>query len=377
MTMGRLENLRNMLRQVEANVDDIESSALESGTSTYSEATLDIGQVESMPGQAEIATESLDLLLKGQINDIDTDGQDVLEAIVMPYYRPVVDIIDNQIVTTQLSNKWLHLSTDNHKRAIESTLKSIGRIEIPWHKSLPYAGTGFVVGRSSDDRGILMTNRHVAEFFSIGIGVQDLKFRVEGPVSVDFLREYGRDGIFDSLTVEKVLMIHPYWDMALLQVTGLSAKREPLKLSVTEPTNIEDCEVITIGYPGYDPTGDLTYQNVQNRIFRGVYYTKRLQPGVLRTRKSIESYNRSVLAITHDCSTLAGNSGSAVLKLPKSPNESIEVIGLHFAGAYLRANYAVSTYDLAGDSRIVDTGIEFSERRSSSEDRYGVYWSDI
>ena len=38
----------------------------------------------------------------------------------------------------------------------------------------------------------------------------------------------------------------------------------------------------------------------------------------------------------HDASTLGGNSGSAVIDL-----ETGEAVGLHFAGSYLQANYAV------------------------------------
>ena len=44
-------------------------------------------------------------------------------------------------------------------------------------------------------------------------------------------------------------------------------------------------------------------------------------------------------AMTHDASTLGGNSGSAVIDV-----ESGEVIALHFVGADLRANYAVPMY---------------------------------
>src|SRR5262249_43415544 len=150
------------------------------------------------------------------------------------------------------------------------------------------------------------------------------------------------------------VMIHPYWDMALLKVRGLTAKRVPLALSIADPADMIDREVVIIGYPGYDPGGDDEFQRIQNRIFRGTYYVKRVQPGVLRMRKPTESYGRLVQAVTHDSSTLGGNSGSAVVMLPPSEQGSAEVIGLHFAGQYLVANYAVPTSELARDSRIVE-----------------------
>ena len=380
MENNKLEKLRKMLQQVGANPNDLTSTgSLENMTGLPGGARLDVGRVETAKQiELEFAAESLDSLLQGRIEDLDSDGQESLEAIVMPRYRPVIDIIDGQIETRQLTKTWRHLGTDEpRKRIIESTFSSIGRIDIPNHPTLPYAGTGFLVGKSSNGRGNLMTNRHVAEIFSAGIGVQNLKFFPGQTVAIDFLREHTRKDAYDSLTVEKVLMIHPYWDMALLQVVGLAEEREPLKLSVADPASLQEAEVCTVGYPGYDMTDDPYFQNLQNRIFRNVYYVKRFQPGRLKVREKIASYSREVLAITHDCSTLGGNSGSAVLKLPQSPDDSIEVIGLHFAGDYLHANYAVSTYDLASDSSVVDTGINFSGDLPPSNNQYEAYWSKI
>jgi V8-like Glu-specific endopeptidase len=239
---------------------------------------------------------------------------------------------------------------------------------VPDLPSLPYAGTGFVVGPD-----LMMTNRHVAQIFSDGIGTKRLNFQSGQSAAVDFYRE---NGLTESevLNVERVEMIHPYWDMALLRVKGLPAGRPPLALSVADPAGMTDREVVVVGYPGYDPTGDAEFQRIQDRVFRGTYYVKRLQPGVLRVRRPVESYDQLVEAVTHDASTLGGNSGSAVLVLPQSPQEPLQVVGLHFAGAYLEANYAVPTADLAQDSRIVDTGVNFVRRVEPRDDFYGPYW---
>jgi endonuclease G len=222
----------------------------------------------------------------------------------------------------------------------------------------------------------MMTNRHVAEIFAQGVGTNHLQFHSGQSAVVDFYRENGRTES-DALTVESVVMIHPYWDMALLRVRGLPARRLPLALSIVDPAGMTDREVVVVGYPGYDPTGDDEFQRVQNRIFRGTYYVKRLQPGLLRVRQPVESYKRKVQAATHDSSTLGGNSGSAVLVLPQSAEEPVEVIGLHFAGAYLVANYAVPTADLSQDSRIVDAGVNFIGRSEPRGDFYGPYWREV
>ena len=149
--------------------------------------------------------------------------------------------------------------------------------------------------------------------------------------------------------------------------------RKPLSLSTVDPAELTDRQVM-VGYPGYDPSGDDEFQHIQNRIFRGTYYVKRLQPGVLRVRRAIESFRLQVEPVTHDSSTLGGNSGSAVFLLPRLPDEPLALIGLHFAGAYLVANYAVSAYDLGQDGRVVDAGVQFVGRPEPRGDRYAAYW---
>jgi hypothetical protein len=55
----------------------------------------------------------------------------------------------------------------------------------------------------------------------------------------------------------------------------------------------------------------------------------------------------------------------------------VHVVGLHFAGEYLVANYAVPTFDLAQDSRIVDAGVNFVGRAEPRGDVYGPYWREV
>jgi endonuclease G len=147
-------------------------------------------------------------------------------------------------------------------------------------------------------------------------------------------------------------MIHPYWDMALLRVDGLAADRPALRLSVRAPEDLEGADVVVIGYPARDDRNDL---DVQDRIFQRTYFVKRFQPGKIRARAHLHSFESTVDAMTHDSSTLGGNSGSAVVDVATG-----EVVGLHFAGEYLDANYAVPTYDLARDGRVAALGLGFT-----------------
>jgi endonuclease G len=79
-----------------------------------------------------------------------------------------------------------------------------------------------------------------------------------------------------------------------------------------------------------------------------------MQPGQLRHRAKVRSFETVVNAMTHDSSTLGGNSGSVLIEV-----ETGQVVGLHFAGEYLKANYAVPTYELARDGRVVQAGLNF------------------
>jgi DNA/RNA endonuclease G (NUC1) len=285
---------------------------------------------------------------------------DALEAIVLPNERPVVDVVDGTFARPPVPFE--HLGDDSPKQLIERLIPSIGRIELPDHPSLPYGGTGFVVGD-----GLLMTNRHVAEIFALGLGWEELSFRPGQSAAIDFLRERGRA---ESLRFEivEVLLVHPFWDMALLKVAGLEAVPS-LRLSVAEPGDLREREVVVIGYPALDTRNDV---DLQNRIFGGIFNVKRLQPGRLRTLADIRSFGHVVQAVTHDSSTLGGNSGSAVIDV-----EDGLVLALHFAGRYLEANYAVPAHELALDRHVVEAGVAFDgEIVGTGVAPWDSYWLD-
>jgi endonuclease G, mitochondrial len=274
---------------------------------------------------------------------LDPDEQFALEAIIIPDKRPAVDIVKGDYEVAH--PLWKDFNTDPIKANIKKAIPSVGRVELPNDQLLPYAGTGFVVGPD-----VLMTNRHVAEIFSAGLGLRELKFLPGREAGIDFLREVG-NATPHVLGVREILMIHPYWDMALLRVDGLLSEHAPLTLSLTHPEDLAGQDVAVIGYPAFDPRNDT---QVQNSVFRGLYNVKRLQPGKIGQRRSIMSFGKTVSAATHDSSTLGGNSGSVVLWAKTGT-----VVGLHFSGVYLDANFAVPSSELARDGRVLDGGVKF------------------
>jgi len=288
------------------------------------------------PDHVGAAESGLQKLAEDRVHDITPSEMFGLEAIVLPRNRPVAFVRGNSY--DDLDGPWVSLNDDVVKRRIASLLPLIGRVEVPSSPILPYAGTGFVVGQ-----GLIATNRHVAQIFAQGLGLT-IRYRA-GDAAIDFKRQVDApdDERAAYLSVRAVEMIHPYWDMALLRVDGLPTDRM-LRLSVKSPEELLDRNVVVIGYPARDERNDVA---LQDRIFNRTYNVKRLQPGVVRARAKVQSFENTVNAVTHDASTLGGNSGSAVIEI-----DTGEVVALHFAGEYLKANYAVPMYELARDSRV-------------------------
>jgi endonuclease G len=314
--------------------------------------------LESIEGEkAELAEHAVELARQGK--DLPEREMMAMEAIILPGERPVIDI-QNGIFDAPIE-PFEHFDADPIRSNIQAAIPSIGRIEIPDSVRIPYAGTGFVVGD-----GLLMTNRHVAELFAVGLGRQGLSFRSGNDVKVDFVRE-NLDDDADYFDISEVIMIHPYWDMALLRVEGLSGNREPLTLSIESSENLFGCEVAVVGYPALDPRNNIA---LQNEIFGGRFNVKRMQPGRVNAKANLRSFGKMVETLTHDSSTLGGNSGSAVIDTTTG-----KIVALHFAGIYLEANYAVSAADMARDSRIVDSGVQFDGSVPSTAGPWIPYWS--
>lgn len=287
-----------------------------------------------------LAAEGVDRILQSGLPSPEQTA--ALEAIVLPKIRPVLDVIDCDFRTDH--PLWLKLNTDNAIRgALRAALPSIGRIELPGNADYPYGGTGFVVGE-----GLVMTNRHVAAIFASGLGTQ-VRFRPGYRAGIDFLRELDRP-TGPAFKVVRIVMLHPYWDMALLAVEGLPESAKPLRLA-SRGVDGAAVEVAAVGYPAFDTRNDA---DVQNDLFRREFGVKRLQPGTLDGVGDTESFGKTVSALRHNCSTLGGNSGSALVDFANG-----YVVALHFGGRYRQINYAVPISELAKDQRIVDAGVLF------------------
>ena len=205
--------------------------------------------------------------------------------------------------------------------------QAVGRIEVTGLPGYTFVGTGWLV-----DANTVVTNRHVAEAFAKRTrgGFTFKQGSGERPMTadIDFLEEAGRLAEREFPIVE-ILHIEedPGPDFALLRVqtrAGLHPLAAPIRLANSSPK--PEQQVAVIGYPARDSR--VPDAKLMESIFGKVYDKKRLAPGqITKAQKDL---------LFHDCSTLGGNSGSVVLDL-----ETGAAVGLHFAGRFLEANYAV------------------------------------
>jgi V8-like Glu-specific endopeptidase len=242
--------------------------------------------------------------------------------------RPVARIRDNHATTEFLgpdSQSWA-VVIQEAEHALNAAIPAVGRIELI-NSELPWAGTGWMIAD-----GIIVTNRHVAEVFARRDSASDrYVFRTglrEGRISsdIDFLEEEDRADR-DEHPVTAILWMSDEADVAFLSISQAAGKPAlPKPIELAEQVE-EDMTIAAIGYPARDPS--IRDQDLVRRIFGDVYEKKRLAPG------RVKSVDETLL--THDCSTLGGNSGSVLIDIKTG-----KAVGLH-RGGYLddSANLAV------------------------------------
>jgi endonuclease G len=253
------------------------------------------------------------------------------EAIVLREGRPTLLVRQGSFEPPQLA-QWRSRILP-YRAKIDRAIAAVGRVEVGF-SAQPYSGSAWMVAP-----GVAITNRHVAVQFAGRQGRDHVIRSNPGgqrfAPRVDFREEYLDNRPID-VAVARVLYIagdaddDP--DLALLEVTPRLGARLPDPIALFAGRPAPGSVVVTIGYPAADPRGSAADQA---RLFGGIYDVKRVAPGLV-----VERLNDG--CFTHDCTTLGGSSGSVVLDV-----ETGAAIGLHFAGEYLSANYAVSSSVIA------------------------------
>jgi endonuclease G len=252
-----------------------------------------------------------------------------LRNIVLRVGRPVLAVVGGaaHLAFTDEEGAVWRARLEAASGRLQRAARGVGRIEVSGVPGLTYAGTGWLVAPDT-----IVTNRHVARAFAERAGRAFTFKRGHGtaPIGarIDFLEEAGRPDELECRVVD-ILHIEPDNgpDFAVLRVetgSGLRAHATPIPLAASPARTGQ--QVAVIGYPARD--GRVADEKLMLSIFGDVYDKKRLAPGqVTGVRPEV---------VLHDCSTLGGNSGSVLLDL-----DTGHAVGLHFAGRFLEANYAV------------------------------------
>ncbi len=278
------------------------------------------------------------MLLSGNQEAVSADNLPLMEqeAIILLTGRPSLLIQNGQWEKPPLGV--IKQRLEQSKDALLQAIPKVGRIEITAPAGFsPFIGTGWMI-----DEGIMITNRHVAKFFAeqknSSFVFKNYAAGQPYQVQVGFLREQPvkidewQAKIKDILFIEEEGDIRP--DMALVRLDAGSGGHSlpgPIALDEINPTASPTSkpDVAVIGYPASDPSRNDYFE--MDRIFKGIYNVKRLSPGKIM---SVEPNGKRLM---HDCTTLGGSSGSAIINLVTG-----KVCGLHFGGTYLKENLSVS-----------------------------------
>jgi V8-like Glu-specific endopeptidase len=343
-------DLAEVEERLNADPEEVLASALHRPRGATDEARADLGappeDVEIALGQpVRTAVERTTEGAKRAIRKIKRDGVDAeldpeeivgTEAIVLLFGRPAILIQDGRFFPPPQAWKKLEPIRDS----IETTIKSVGRIEVKGHPAMDWIGTGWLIAAN-----VVITNRHVAKEFTRQDGRRWV-FEPGMRGRIDFHEEFG-GGAAAEFGLTEVIGVHDDLDLALFRVARRSAGNAlppPLELVPRTARPKKGQQVYVIGFPASDSRRN--DPDEMRRIFDNIYNVKRLQPG--------EVISVSGSEFKHDCSTLGGNSGSCVIDL-----ESHRVLGLHFSGRYREANRAVALWKLADDKLLKKARIRF------------------
>ena len=292
-------------------------------------------------------------LVAGHETALSIESRIVVESLIRLKGRPAFKINDGVISKAQAETTDWAGALFAAEQYLPALCSSVGRIDLDGE----HVGTGFIAGP-----GLVVTNRHVAEAIADVVAGADgtARWFLRDDVTINFddrgrgnekrykVREIAAAGA--SKIGEHVDFAH--LDMAILDVETMNAAGKLLPKPIGLIKNPEEAklsqDIAVIGYPARpdlaaldDPSGNETAETIGRRlamIFGLDYGRKYFSPGVVDQPAGTVKGDGRDWIITHDATTLAGSSGSGVTRF----SDDLPILGLHFAGRVMTANYAHS-----------------------------------
>ncbi|MER8484293.1 S8 family serine peptidase [Mesorhizobium sp. M1322] len=311
----------------------------------------------------------VDAWAKGKTIDAGSVGavRATAEAIVRLTDRPALRVVAGMVDPRDPQLEFWAGDLGPPRKVLKPLIDAVGRIDIDEAGGHSHVGTGTVIAK-----GLVMTNRHVIEAFSEPVPSSGgrHRFLLSAPVSICF-----DEAAIDEtrrFVVKSVLTAGPWQigqfadigklDIAILEVETTNAAGASLPAPAPSgPLFMESAErskFIAVGYPAkpslsaaIDPdTGEVSTE-IWDRfwaLFGDEYGTKYVSPGQIVNKPGEMVGDQLRWALSHDATTLAGNSGAPLISL-RNP---YGIGGLHFGGQTLRQNLA---HDLASIRGAVDS----------------------
>lgn len=249
----------------------------------------------------------------------------LLEVIVKTDGSRPSYLIKNGTVdlSTATGGLWNNILVAN-KDILDHAISCVGRVD----KLGTHVGSGFLIGQN-----LFVTNRHVLQKISSKTNSGQT---VYDDASVDFGFEFQgittsnrrevKGVLFDSGNfIDEKVIDHSKIDMAIIELSSLGNEIVPhLNFSSTMDELKLNSFMYTIGYPGNPGLAGLNaYGKILEELYSSTYGYKRLSPG-----ETIVNNITTNQTISHDASTLGGNSGSVII----SNNKLTSASAIHYGG---------------------------------------------
>jgi hypothetical protein len=258
-------------------------------------------------------------------------------AIILNVARPALRVAPDLSVDWSRWPDVAGITEPPHER-ITRAVSAVGRLMAHGEAAaMSWVGSCFLAGP-----GLVLAASFAVSAVTNGAGT-DVTFQEGKQVSVQFADGRARE-------VARVLFLHPYFRVALLELAEGDGLPDPLTVASASPENLGGGDVAVISCAGTDLRND---QNVVKHIYGDDFEQSFfVQPGKVLGLGTISGGEAP--GLLHDCSTLGGSSGGALIELASG-----DVLGLHTSGSAGNNNYAEPLWELARDPVVWDFPIGF------------------